>query len=62
MQNTPAPASTPQREVFPMQVDVKIHTLHTSSPVLDAYQQALNQIPQRQQESQEAPPVREMKM
>lgn len=120
MQNTPAPASTPQREVFPMQVDVKIHTLHTSGPVLanasvdlngcfairgvkvmdssggpfvsmpsyksggeyrdicfpctkefhqqfhqavlNAYQQALNQIPQRQQESQEAPPVREMKM
>lgn len=34
MQNTPVPASAPQREIFPMHVDVKIRTLHTSGPVL----------------------------
>lgn len=30
--STPAPAS--QREALPMQVDVKIHSLHASGPVL----------------------------
>lgn len=34
MQNTPVPASAPQREIFPMHVDVKIRTFYTSGPVL----------------------------
>lgn len=34
MKQIPTPASPPQREVLPMRVDVKIHTLHTSGPVL----------------------------
>ena len=34
MQSTPDTASAPQRESFPMHVDVKIRTLHTSGPVL----------------------------
>ncbi len=124
MKQAPIPAPAPQREALPMQVDVKIHALHASGPVLadasvnlngcfairgvkvvdgsngpfvsmpsykgrdgykdicfpctkefrqqfhqtvlDAYQQALTQLPQRQQESwnqgQEAPPAPNMKM
>ncbi len=34
MKQTPTPAPAPQREALPMQVDVKIHSLHASGPVL----------------------------
>ena len=34
MKQTPTPAPAPQREILPMQVDVKIHSLHASGPVL----------------------------
>lgn len=34
MKQTPTPAPVPQREILPMQVDVKIHSLHASGPVL----------------------------
>ena len=34
MKQAPDPAPAPQREVLPLQVDVKIRTLHTSGPVL----------------------------
>ena len=34
MKNTPAQPPAPQRETLPMQVDVKIHSLHASGPVL----------------------------
>ena len=34
MKKAPDPAPAPQREGLPMQVDVKIHSLHASGPVL----------------------------
>ena len=34
MKQTPTPAPASQREALPMQVDVKIHSLHASGPVL----------------------------
>ena len=34
MKQAPDPALTSQRETLPMQVDVKIHSLHASGPVL----------------------------
>lgn len=34
MKQAPDPALTSQREALPMQVDVKIHSLHASGPVL----------------------------
>ena len=34
MKQTQHPASAPMREALPMQVDVKIHALHASGPVL----------------------------
>ena len=34
MKQAPTPAPAPQREALPMQVDVKIHSLHASGPVL----------------------------
>lgn len=34
MKQTPTPAPAPQREALPIQVDVKIHSLHASGPVL----------------------------
>lgn len=34
MKQTPNPAPAPQREALPMQVDVKIHSLHASGPIL----------------------------
>lgn len=34
MKQTQPPASAPAREALPMQVDVKIHALHASGPVL----------------------------
>ena len=34
MKQTPTPAPVPQREILPMQVNVKIHSLHASGPVL----------------------------
>ena len=34
MKQAPNPAPAPQREALPMQVDVKIHSLHASGPVL----------------------------
>ena len=34
MKQAPIPAPAPQREALPMQVDVKIHSLHASGPVL----------------------------
>ncbi|MEY8259681.1 SpoVG family protein [Oscillospiraceae bacterium 50-60] len=34
MKKVPDPAPAPQREGLPMQVDVKIHSLHASGPVL----------------------------
>ena len=34
MKQAPIPAPAPQREALPMQVDVKIHALHASGPIL----------------------------
>lgn len=34
MKQAPNPAPAPQREALPMQVDVKIHSLHASGPIL----------------------------
>lgn len=34
MKQAPDPTLTSQRETLPMQVDVKIHSLHASGPVL----------------------------
>ena len=34
MKQASNPAPAPQREVLPMQVDVKIHSLHASGPIL----------------------------
>ena len=34
MKQAPDPTLTSQREALPMQVDVKIHSLHASGPVL----------------------------
>ena len=42
MKQPPTPTPAPQREALPMQVEVKIHALHTSGPILADTSVSLN--------------------